>query len=240
MGKRKRASSDQNQIQPPVSSALSPDVVPCSSRMELLSEEKPLHAIDSSELKPLSSVLDIADSSMKQHHAHNPSGATHHQGLGRSVFLKRSRHNYAHQYSRRGSANPANASTSHGKISPFGDDKLSFKLATQCSSEFGKYSEYREKAFSRPDRIRSSSLVMDAISTDVKMVCGICQKALRRKHYFLESTMSAAELSVVAVLVCGHIYHSDCLELKTSFEDRRDPPCPSCTGLLSRNNGNGE
>ncbi|KAF3453066.1 hypothetical protein FNV43_RR03499 [Rhamnella rubrinervis] len=232
MGKRKRA-SDQNQTQPPISCPPPSDTMPCSSRMELLSEEKPLHAIDSDALKPLSSVLDLTDGSMKLRNAH-PSMAQHHQSLGRSIFLKRSRHYYGHQYSRRNSANFTNASASRGKGTSH-DDKLSFKMATQGNSDSGRLSECREKAFGRPERIRSSSLVMDAASLDlVKMVCGICQKPLRRKPYFLGSTLASTELSVVAVLVCGHIYHADCLEQKTSFEERRDPPCPLCMDSLSK------
>ncbi|XP_048323421.1 uncharacterized protein LOC125420689 isoform X2 [Ziziphus jujuba] len=235
MGKRKRP-SDHNQTQPPISSFSPPssDTMPCSSGMELLSEEKPSHAIDSSELKPLSSVMDLTDGAVKLRNGH-PSIAHHHQTLGRSIFLKRSRHYYGHQYSRRNSANLANASTSRGKGPALHDDKFSLKLATQFNSDFGRQLENREKAFCRPERIRSSSLVMDATSLDlVKMVCGICQKPLRRKPFFLGGTLSSTELSVVAVLVCGHIYHADCLEQKTSFEDRRDPPCPLCLDSLTK------
>ncbi|PON68563.1 43kDa postsynaptic protein [Parasponia andersonii] len=229
MGKRKRT-SDHNRIQH------SSDTVPCSSGMELLSEEKGLHAIDSSELKPISSsVLDVADSSMKLQNAHHPSTGHHHQSLGRSLFLKRSRHHYAHQYSRRGSANLANPSTSRGKVTSLRDDKLSFKLAAQCNSELGRHSEFREKAFFRPERIRSRSLVPDTVSTDLaKTICVICQKPLGRKLFFPGISTSSVELSVVAVLACGHLYHADCLEPKTSFEEIRDPPCPACTGLLSQ------
>lgn len=76
---------------------------------------------------------------------------------------------------------------------------------------------------------------MDGASADpMKMLCGICQKPLRRKPFFLGITLSSTEVSVVAVLVCGHVYHADCLEQKTSFEDRRDPPCPMCVGLLPK------
>lgn len=97
------------------------------------------------------------------------------------------------------------------------------------------FPEIKEKPFFRPARIRSSYLVMDAASADpMKMLCGICQKPLRRKPFFLGITLSSTEVSVVAVLVCGHVYHADCLEQKTSFEDRRDPPCPLCVGLLPK------
>lgn len=37
------------------------------------------------------------------------------------------------------------------------------------------------------------------------------------------------EYRVVAVLVCGHLYHAACLEKMTSELDQYDPPCPVCT-----------
>ncbi|KAF5459233.1 hypothetical protein F2P56_023204 [Juglans regia] len=209
MGKRKRIPNPSD-TQPPISSSPSSGTMPCSSGMELMSEEKPLHSVDSSELKTLASVLDITDGSMKLLNANPTTTVNHHQSLGRSMFLKRSRHYYAHQYSRRNSANHANASTSRGK-------------------------ENMGKEIFRPDRLRSSSLVMDAASSDaVKMVCGFCQKPLRRRPYFLGSRLSSGELSVVAVLVCGHVYHAECLEQRTCLDDKRDPPCPLCLGLLTQ------
>ncbi|XP_024182461.1 uncharacterized protein LOC112187771 isoform X2 [Rosa chinensis] len=231
MGKRRPRSDDHS---PPFSHPPPSDIISCSSGMELLSEEKHLHSVDSGkQLKPLSSVLDTTGTSLKLLHAH-PSAAQHHQSLGRSTFFKRSRHYYAHQYSRRNSGSVANASTSRGKGTPSREEKLSYKLATQCSSDSGHHS-VKEKPFFRPARIRSSYLVMDAASADpMKMLCGICQKPLRRKPFFLGITLSSTEVSVVAVLVCGHVYHADCLEQKTSFEDRRDPPCPLCVGLLPK------
>ncbi|KAB1199538.1 hypothetical protein CJ030_MR0G020845 [Morella rubra] len=207
--------------------------------MELAAEEEPLHSVDSRELKPNSPVLDVADSSVKLLNAY-PTAVHHHQSLGRSIFLKRSRHYYGHQYSRRNSVNHANASTSRGKGLFSRDERLSFKLATQCNSQTGYHAENKEKAICRPERLRSSSLVLDAVSADaVKMVCGSCQKPLRRKPYFLGSTLSSGELSVVAVLVCGHVYHGECLEQKTSLEDRRDPQCPLCLGLLRKDDDSG-
>lgn len=72
---------------------------------------------------------------------------------------------------------------------------------------------------------------MDAVSPEaVKMVCGLCHKLLKRKPCVLESALSSSDVSVVAVLVCGHAYHADCLETRTLHEDRRDPPCPLCLG----------
>ncbi|EOY31218.1 RING/U-box superfamily protein, putative [Theobroma cacao] len=217
MGKRKR-SSQPNNLDLPSSS----DDMPCSSGTELLSKKQSLN---------LDAGVDVGDNSVKLLNS-NSSVANRQYNLGRSIFLKRSRHYYGHHYSRRNSGSLANASTSHGKFSPLHDDRLPFKFA-HYSPESGRHGEGREKAFSRPERIMSSSLVMDAVSLDkVKIVCGICQKHLKRKPYLLGNALASGEFSVVAVLVCGHVYHADCLEERTSLEDRRDPPCPLCSGSL--------
>uniref|UniRef100_A0A5B6ZDE1 RING-type domain-containing protein n=1 Tax=Davidia involucrata TaxID=16924 RepID=A0A5B6ZDE1_DAVIN len=201
--------------------------------MDSLSKEKSSHSVDSGALKPLSSIMDIMDNSAELSNAQQTLAHQHHN-LSHALLL-RHRHYYGRQYSRRNSANNADASTSHGKGTPLRDEKLSFKLASQCNSDSGRHTESWEKAYCKLERIRSSSLAMDAVSADVvKMVCAICQKLLGRKPYILGNTLSSSDLSVVAVLVCGHVYHADCLEQRTCHEDRQDPPCPLCVGLLSQ------
>lgn len=236
MGKRKRV-PDQSNTQPPVSCSPSFDAIPCSSGMDLISEEKPMHSVDTCELRPLLSVLDITDGSL----LNASTTENHSQILGRSTSLKCSRNYYDHQYSRRNSGNQVNSLTSRGKGTSLCDERLSFKLAAQFNSRVGHHSENREKVFGRPERIRSGSLVMDSVSSDVvKMVCGICEKPLRRKPYFPGSSLSSGELAVVAVLVCGHVYHAECLDQGTCDEERRDPPCPLCLGLLSKDDDSRE
>lgn len=228
MGKRKRAADQHhNSNDPPASS----DNIPCSSGTEALSKQKLSQFVDSSDLKPFSSGMEITDNSVKLLNAH------HHYNLGRSVFLKRSRHHYSHQYSRRNLGNHGNGPSSLGKGPPSREERLSFKLASHCNTEPGSHAEKREKPFSRSERIRFSSLVTNAASPDtVKIVCGICQKLLRRKSHLLGmgSTIPSGEQHAVAVLVCGHVYHADCLEKRTSAEDIRDPPCPLCLGSLTQ------
>ncbi|XP_054821719.1 uncharacterized protein LOC129320338 isoform X1 [Prosopis cineraria] len=201
--------------------------------MDLLSDEKSSHSGEPGVGLP-APVLDITDDPLRLLNAH-PTTAHHYQSVSRPIHLKRSRHYYGHQYSRRNSANHANASSSCGKNTLSYDERLSFKLASQSMSESKRHTEFKDKIFSRPERIRSSSLAADAASSDaVKMVCGVCQKPLKRK-IFLHGPLSPSELysscdqsSIVAVLVCGHAYHAECLDQKTSFEERRDPPCPVC------------
>ncbi|XVE69824.1 hypothetical protein DITRI_Ditri10aG0022700 [Diplodiscus trichospermus] len=53
--------------------------------------------------------------------------------------------------------------------------------------------------------------------------CGACSKLLAER-----SAWSSNEVSVVAVLVCGHVYHAECLETMTPEVDRYDPACPIC------------
>ncbi|KAK8649848.1 hypothetical protein V6N13_139502 [Hibiscus sabdariffa] len=227
MGKRKRSSQLSNLDPPPYS-----EDMPCSSGTMLLSKE---HSSN------LDAGIDVEDSSLKLLSS-NSSGAHHHYNLGRSIFLKRSRHYYGHHYSRRNSGRLSNPSTSRGLINPLHDERLSFKFAqykpesvSAIDFSLRTFADGREKAFGfgRPERIRSSSLVTDAVSPDkVKAVCGVCQKHFIGKPYCLGNSPAPGEISVVAVLVCGHVYHADCLEERTGFEDRHDPRCPLCCHVL--------
>lgn len=68
----------------------------------------------------------------------------------------------------------------------------------------------------------SSSRFSCSPSTDVQY-CGACSKVLAER-----SSWGGPELSVVSVLVCGHIYHAECLESMTREADKYDPMCPIC------------
>ncbi|XP_052183820.1 uncharacterized protein LOC127795891 [Diospyros lotus] len=222
MGKRKRRSSDQDKPPP---SPPPPDTIPYSSQTDSLSKEKSSHSVDSSTLKSLSSIMDSSGKPPNTHHSH--------QNLSRAIFLRQPRHYFGRQYFRRNSASNADASSSRAKGSPE-DEKLS-KFASRCEVDSARAIDNKDKASCRQGKIRNSSLATDAASLDaVKMVCGICEKLLKRKLYVLENSLSTGDYSVVAVLVCGHVYHADCLEERTCHEDRWDPPCPLCLGLHPR------
>ncbi|KAJ6811245.1 uncharacterized protein M6B38_154505 [Iris pallida] len=61
-------------------------------------------------------------------------------------------------------------------------------------------------------------------------ICRVCSKLLKEKSpWSVEKIVSSNEISVAAVLICGHVYHAECLESITSEVDRYDPPCPVCT-----------
>ena len=44
-----------------------------------------------------------------------------------------------------------------------------------------------------------------------------------------QKIIASNDLSVVSVLICGHVYHAECLESLTSEVNKYDPPCPICT-----------
>ncbi|XP_030544527.1 uncharacterized protein LOC115751008 isoform X3 [Rhodamnia argentea] len=227
MGKRKRT-DDRLDTDPSLSSSSPAESMPCSSGVELSSRKKSSHFVDSNEMKPFTSSMEMDTSS-------NHSSPLHlRQNLGRSMFLKRSRNWYGHQNSWRNSGAHMSATTSHGKTPPSWEERLNFKLASRYNSDNWQYADYRDRAFNRPERIRSDSATLDSASLETaKLQCGVCQKLLRRKPYLLSGSHSSSENSVVAVLVCGHVYHADCLEQKTALEDKSDPLCPICLNLLS-------
>ncbi|XP_047944789.1 uncharacterized protein LOC125191310 isoform X3 [Salvia hispanica] len=217
MGKRKRrADKNKAPAHPGVTNyqlSIS-DIIPHASQGDLQSKQALL--------------IDAPGSSLKRSPGHE---SPHHQNHGSShrILLRHSRHPFGRHYSRRSSSNYSDASPSNWKGSPVYDTKLSFKPESKDLSAF----QYRGGGiFQKPERIRSNSFGENSISGDVrKMECRICQKRLR-KHPFIFENSPSTNLSVVAVLVCGHVYHAECLEQKTSHVDSQDPPCPLCEKLF--------
>ncbi|XP_010526606.1 PREDICTED: uncharacterized protein LOC104804124 isoform X2 [Tarenaya hassleriana] len=63
-----------------------------------------------------------------------------------------------------------------------------------------------------------------------QQTCGACSRPLTEKSLWSsQKIITTSELSVVAVLACGHAYHAECLEHMTPEIDKFDPPCPICT-----------
>ncbi|KAJ6402841.1 hypothetical protein OIU84_014864 [Salix udensis] len=62
------------------------------------------------------------------------------------------------------------------------------------------------------EKTRSSGRSSAFTSVDLQ-TCGICSKLLTEKSLWSSQKLIATnELSVVAVLICGHAYHAECLE----------------------------
>lgn len=76
---------------------------------------------------------------------------------------------------------------------------------------------------------RASVRNSGSISMDFQ-TCRICSKHLTEKSAWSSQKIIAGnELSVVAVLMCGHVYHAECLETITPEVNKYDPDCPVCT-----------
>ncbi|KAL3515137.1 hypothetical protein ACH5RR_022039 [Cinchona calisaya] len=79
------------------------------------------------------------------------------------------------------------------------------------------------------DKITRSSARNSSYSFDLQS-CGICAKLLTEKSLWgSQKIIATNELAVVAVLICGHVYHAECLENMTSDINKYDPACPVCT-----------
>lgn len=60
--------------------------------------------------------------------------------------------------------------------------------------------------------------------------CGVCSRGLTQRSPWASSRfMGFHECNVVGVLVCGHTYHTECLEQITPDSSRQDPACPRCS-----------
>lgn len=70
-----------------------------------------------------------------------------------------------------------------------------------------------------------SSRFSSSPSIDLQ-TCGACTKLLTERSSF---RITSNEVAVVAVLVCGHVYHAECLDIMTQETDRYEPSCPICT-----------
>ncbi|KAK9750751.1 hypothetical protein RND81_02G219000 [Saponaria officinalis] len=62
--------------------------------------------------------------------------------------------------------------------------------------------------------------------------CGICDKLLSQRSPW---SLRSGDLPITGVLVCRHVFHTDCLEKMTPKSHRNDPPCPICTKVGEEN-----
>ncbi|XP_038718097.1 uncharacterized protein LOC120011115 isoform X2 [Tripterygium wilfordii] len=110
---------------------------------------------------------------------------------------------------------------SHGGSS----DGWSMRTFTElvASSQRERWSFDSEHLGSAHGRIGESSGRLSYCPSLESQTCGSCSKLLPAR-----SSWSCNELSVAAVLVCGHVYHAECLETLTQEADRYDPSCPIC------------
>ncbi|KAI4295492.1 hypothetical protein L6164_035535 [Bauhinia variegata] len=83
-------------------------------------------------------------------------------------------------------------------------------------------------SFNREKLARSSS--RSSTSPVDLQTCGVCSRLLTEKSsWSTQKIIATNDLSVVAVLICGHVYHAECLESMTPEINKYDPACPVCT-----------
>ncbi|GMI83585.1 hypothetical protein like AT4G39140 [Hibiscus trionum] len=83
--------------------------------------------------------------------------------------------------------------------------------------------------FHRERISKSSGRTTESPSVDLQ-TCGVCSKLLSEKSLWsTQKIIISNDLSVAAVLTCGHVYHAECLESMTPEIDKYDPACPICT-----------
>ncbi|MCL7032717.1 hypothetical protein MKW94_005360 [Papaver nudicaule] len=229
MGKRRR-----NLKKPLICSS---DIArPCSSGKNFSSEVKSANEVPHN-TKPINS------STGSKSHA-SELAQVYQNGIGHSVFLSRPRHHSINHYPHQGFGNTAGSlSLLNKNTTPLFDEKFFCNLAnrwhTQPGCRPGITDAIAKISHKSTGRIRASSSVKDATATTtthdiVKALCGICLNLLNKKPYNnQDETEPSHELSVVAILVCGHVYHGDCLEQRTSELDKSDPSCPICFESIS-------
>ncbi|KAK7317328.1 hypothetical protein RJT34_01461 [Clitoria ternatea] len=82
--------------------------------------------------------------------------------------------------------------------------------------------------FSCERLVRSSSRFSNS-PVDLQ-TCGVCSKLLTEKSsWSTQKIIASNDLSIVSVLICGHVYHAECLECLTPEINKYDPVCPVCT-----------
>lgn len=76
----------------------------------------------------------------------------------------------------------------------------------------------------------STNRISRSSPTNEIQTCGICSKLLtERSSWSTQKIVATNGLPAVAVLICGHVYHAECLENMTPEIHKYDPACPICT-----------
>lgn len=107
-------------------------------------------------------------------------------------------------------------------VQSFPDSLTSTRKDTQSFDNelFGSHSHELAQSHSRKSKSHSNELT----------TCVVYSKyLLERSSISSQKIVLNNELNVVAILVCGHAYHADCLEQLTPEINKYDHPCPVCT-----------
>ncbi|XP_071691809.1 uncharacterized protein [Rutidosis leptorrhynchoides] len=121
--------------------------------------------------------------------------------------------------SEEGSNRGSHDGSSDGWSVPAFNELVATSHKERCSFDSESLNFNRDKVSRCSDRSSSSSPSVNM------QTCGVCSKLLTKRSSFVATN----EVAVVAILVCGHVYHAECLENVTSEINKYDPACPVCT-----------
>ncbi|KAF6163079.1 hypothetical protein GIB67_001407 [Kingdonia uniflora] len=195
----------------------------------------------STQVRDLTEVSGIADPSSSKlsfsmSESDNHSFSRSYPLPGESTPSRRARRSPGHQLLRGvfdsripgfipGFKSPNNNSASEGRqsfvLSTGSSDGWSMRTFSElvASSQRDRWS-FDSETFSSSGRGKITRA--NSLSIDLR-TCGVCSKLLTER-----SSWNCNELSVTAVLFCGHVYHAECLENMTSENEKHDPACPLC------------
>lgn len=98
--------------------------------------EQTSHQVDFCATKSFSSIMDIIDDSSNVTQCQQ-SSIVHRRNIDQAMCSKHPHHYFGLHYTRRRSANNAEASTSRGGTTPFYDEKMPVKPASKCNADSG-------------------------------------------------------------------------------------------------------
>lgn len=98
-----------------------------------------------------------------------------------------------------------------------------FQYGSSDGWSLRSFSEFVLSSDSSQRDSRNTQLSSSFFSCDLR-TCGLCSKLLKERASWKDN-----EIGIAAVLVCGHVYHAECLETVTPEASKFDPSCPTCT-----------
>ncbi|KAJ8772803.1 hypothetical protein K2173_027980 [Erythroxylum novogranatense] len=113
---------------------------------------------------------------------------------------------------------------SHGGSSACWSIKNFSELDASSQRERGSF-DIEQFGFGLNEIGGGSSRFSRSPSSDL-CTCAACSKFLNEKSQW--------QSSVVSVLVCGHAYHAECLDMMITEKDKYDPACPTCKEVEER------
>ncbi|XP_020588784.1 uncharacterized protein LOC110030419 [Phalaenopsis equestris] len=147
------------------------------------------------------------------------------------------------------SLNEGSSSPEAGRLSFVLGNELSIESHGVSSDGWSMHTFSELIASSQRDRssLTNENLKISELNSQPKgnhapnpQTCGICSKLLKEKSpWSAQKIVSTNDLPIAAVLVCGHVFHAECLESSTSETDMYDPPCHVCSNNVERHEPRG-